>query len=810
MKKINLLISFFIFFSLISLLFFSVNTVNAYIIDVNTSFEDGTLSLPYSNSWLYTKQIISLPDVFYVDNSAPTSGIKDFRGSAPEGGYKNIGYFNYTYSDIQFIHLWECTFSGYFSPVHSWFYVYFSFRNSSGSEIINLRRDIGNGNIYAYKNYLGVYVTVKSGASAKFGFVFTNNDTVNYYDDSTVLIGSPSGISDKCNITSLLIYTYCGNPSPSNHYGFYLDENRIVISDTISGSGITPGVFPECPSSEIGNLVSTSDCISLPPWYQYVTMIYKVVSTFNITEYRVLLENIYYLSYYHTIELKINGYNIGYPTQTHSYGNTILLTWGNLSGVNINGEMVYMCFKFPRHLTHPYSPDPQIPYFYQTIQTFDKTDNDIDNDGFTTLSVHADTNYWNDFCNNHHYRDYGMSIYDGYSPISEDFDLDYSFCYSDRQEGTTHNYINDLFVDPTIVNVGETVNIGYTISGYGLGYTNYLEINKSGVIFENVKLESQGGNYVYRPLSLGLYNVSLVQNSIKIKTLTFLCVGILPDVYVLTDVAQTFSNRDFIIMYKYPYTEYIGEIRYTLSGVSDTITNVNKNSSGNFTYSLKDEGYYTITLNINNNGNYFQVAQCKIVINNIHGNYIELSDYVIVTPKSISVFGTHNFIGSSVFIYRNAESLKYVGDTIDFQMYDYIISSKYYNYTLIVKYGSRTILLDYKILFASSTTPNEDTEDTVDWFTSFINGLPFFVKIIIAITIVLMITLLPLIVTVLLSRTAHFDSVEIPSLVYIGFFIFGVIIDCLIGLFSWAILFVILLSMIIAFAVIYISNKKEA
>lgn len=818
-KKI--VISFFIFFLLFGLFPFN-NFVQAYIIDVTTSFEDGTISLPYSNSWLTTSAYTSSgygSILFCVDNSFPKTGTKDFIVKASEynkGITKKLGYFNYTYSNSQFMHFWEINIKCVETTGYS-IHTFFSFRNSTGNEILQLYVLWHSPNtVLYYRNYLGSYVTVNTTAVVypKIGFSFTADDTLNYFIDSKVISGSASNISNNCAITSLFIFQYSSQPNwhPELYDYLYLDDNRIVTSDTISGGGIVQGVFPECPGSEIGQLVSTSNYISLPPWYQYVTMIYKVVSTFNISEYRVLLENNYALSWYQTIELKINSYDLGYPTQTHSYGNTILLTWGNLSGVQIYGEMVYMCFKFPRHLTHPYNPDPQIPYFFQTIPTFDKTNNDIDGDGFIRLNVHADNNYWNNFCNNHYYRDYGMNIYDGYSPITEYFDLDYSFCYEYPQNILIHNYTNSLWVLPISVDIPNKVTIGYTLSPQGFLYSNYIKINKSGIEYYNETIGpvSQGGSFDYRVLSIGTYNISLYQNDINIKNVQFVATGLLNNLYswIYTDKATVQPGENFNIYYNYPYANFPGIVLYGKCGETQKeVTNINKNSTGSIAYSVTDEGLYTLTLNTDTGGSYYQLNSTTILITGIHTNNIELSDSIIVAPKTITVFGETNYVGSDVYITKNGLFFNSVACQTRFSFYNLMEDSGVFIYSLVVKHGNTIITLDSATITVSKTAT---AEETTDWFMSFINGLPFFVKIIIAIIIVLMITLLPLIVTVVLSQTAHFDSVSIPSLVYIGFFMFGVIIDCLIGLLSWAILFIVLLAMIIAFAVLYISNKKEA
>lgn len=89
-----------------------------------------------------------------------------------------------------------------------------------------------------------------------------------------------------------------------------------------------------------------------------------------------------------------------------------------------------------------------------------------------------------------------------------------------------------------------------------------------------------------------------------------------------------------------------------------------------------------------------------------------------------------------------------------------------------------------------------------------LSTLPVFYKIIIAVMIILCMTLSPLAIGIFISKAGM--NVNIPSLLYIGFFFFGIGISCEIGVLDWAVFFIILFGLIIAFAILWLHGKDTS
>ena len=693
-KKI--IISILIFFLLISIIPLN-NVVQAYIMDVTTGFEDGVISYQYSNSWLTTQNTSNQSMRFCVDNVVPYQGTKEFKVS-PNGirtynVERTIGWWNYTYSGVQFIHLWE-SYVSYTMGIGMYLYMYFN--NSQGQTVIKLVfATTGDFSFVDYDAHLNsVHVFDVVGAYKRFGFIMTANDSVNYYYDDGLVTDTPCHILDDCNITTVAFRVYGASATQTDK--FYFDAHNIVISDTISGGGITYPTMPSCSGSQIGQLISTSDSVIMPLGYTYLTYVYKIVSTFNISDFYTIMENVNPLASYQQTQLKINNYDLGYPNNIDNRGATLILSWENMSGIQIKGEMVYICFKYPFLMPQSYDR-----------HTFDKTISDIDYDGFTYLTVHADTDYWDNFCNFNNYRELSINRYGGKSPITEYYDLDYSFCYEYPQTIEIQQYQNDLWVIPLSVDVPEKVTIGYTLSNYGFLQNNFIRINKSGIDYynESIDISMQGGSFDYRVLEQGVYNVSLFQNHIKIKTVQFTANGVLDNTYpwIYTDLATVKAGQQFKIYYNYPFGNFQGAILYYKCSEGNTlISTIEKNATGLISYSITTEGLYMISLNVNPSTNsYSQLNSTTILVINPHTNKITLSDSVIQIPKTITIYGEHGYTGSLVYIYKNGLFFQYIGCQPLFSFYDYLIKSEKVTYSIVLDVNGVLKTLDSTSIMCS-------------------------------------------------------------------------------------------------------------
>jgi hypothetical protein len=87
-----------------------------------------------------------------------------------------------------------------------------------------------------------------------------------------------------------------------------------------------------------------------------------------------------------------------------------------------------------------------------------------------------------------------------------------------------------------------------------------------------------------------------------------------------------------------------------------------------------------------------------------------------------------------------------------------------------------------------------------------IQSLPLIVKIILSFVIIIVMTLLPMLVSVMLSKGNI--SIEIPSLIYVAFFFVGMIIDILLGLLEIYIFAIVLFGLILAMAITWQIQTK--
>jgi hypothetical protein len=97
----------------------------------------------------------------------------------------------------------------------------------------------------------------------------------------------------------------------------------------------------------------------------------------------------------------------------------------------------------------------------------------------------------------------------------------------------------------------------------------------------------------------------------------------------------------------------------------------------------------------------------------------------------------------------------------------------------------------------------EDAGTSETWY-----GLPYWLPYLLGVFLTLFVTFSPLIMASYIVRKTRVDKINIPALVYTGFFFFGMVISVMIGwLPSW-LPFVILFSMIVYFAIQWLYGQK--
>ena len=126
--------------------------------------------------------------------------------------------------------------------------------------------------------------------------------------------------------------------------------------------------------------------------------------------------------------------------------------------------------------------------------------------------------------------------------------------------------------------------------------------------------------------------------------------------------------------------------------------------------------------------------------------------------------------------------------------------STYYAYLCL---EGQPILDGGHVTFKVNLTGLDDTVLGDTWY-----GLPFWVPYLIGIFITLFITMSPLIIGTYISRNTRMTNVSIPSLLYVGFFFFGLVVSVLMNFLPGWLPFVILFGMITFFAVQWLYGKK--
>jgi hypothetical protein len=178
----------------------------------------------------------------------------------------------------------------------------------------------------------------------------------------------------------------------------------------------------------------------------------------------------------------------------------------------------------------------------------------------------------------------------------------------------------------------------------------------------------------------------------------------------------------------------------------------------------------------------------------------DLTDGVGVINVPFIVSGSFSMPIVKTMIFMNDEEV-YSFDTGDFNFeYEFSKEGTYTFYLKSYVNCFEWITLDKVSVQITGYSNIDEDEDTL--FPDLGNY-----NIIVAVIIIAVCTLLPLIVGIAMSRYTSISVLNIPALVYVAFFLIGVIVTIGIGyLPTWSIFFV-LFSMILAFAIVWFQRK---
>lgn len=196
-------------------------------------------------------------------------------------------------------------------------------------------------------------------------------------------------------------------------------------------------------------------------------------------------------------------------------------------------------------------------------------------------------------------------------------------------------------------------------------------------------------------------------------------------------------------------------------------------------------------------------------------------NWSIFTDKSTYNYQEHpilyyiipnNHVGN-IKIYNQNNNLVYESNNI---LGNGLLNSRFTSFNLVKDY-------DYDVYIYNATDNNEmnhtvftvvsgenDTTNTTGFDDSSWYGLPYWVPYLIGIFITLFITFSPLIIAVYITRKTKWKKIEIPPLLYVGFFFMGLITSVLMGFLPIWLPFVILFGMVVYFAVQWLYGSKSA
>jgi hypothetical protein len=812
MKHVNVLISFFIFFSLISLLFF-VSPVFASA-TYSYGFESSTLGqqvlIAQSGGWLNSYSYSLFGATFQVSNQNPKTGTKSFRFEG--SGTGTAGQFNFTYSPSAF--LTSFSYSVYHTYSSGNADIYEKYYDNSSNLIISFWKHFASPSTLTmyYYDYLHVAHVLGGGTGRhEISFTFTANDSVTYVYDSTVIVDTPYTILDtprinKCVFSDSAVAGYSkndfddlnmtyDNAFPTGGTGTYpygdvslFDSNCEEYSQTFTSATYTSGghtydgeVIEQLYDFDVNQVIHAVDLYVSTDQIGYVSG--------NVLEY----------------ELTINGVYVGSPTYIFLDNDLVsyVIRWYNIN-VNITNDKPL--FEFRCLATFVLLPRT---YRWYGVGV------SVGNPTFKT----GNSNYEN-------------GVFDGFAPIGMDGKR-IRMCYFSLPSSVPSPYTDNISATPKTQELFSSVTLYGSISA-----DSYITIWKSGVkIFNDgygttdvfVKQPTFAISFIGGTLGdIGSYTATIQRSGINRSSCTFNIVSSSNSDYQVYAQPNPFNGypERLNVSWKYKYDGVIkGAVVYSSLSYFDSAnfyimqTGITENGSvildhlasgfnifyiylvevfGNGSFNVKDT--YTLMVGAYTGG-----------ISEIHANpqnsALQLIDGEY--KSYISLYGKNGALGLPVYICINGYKHQDVTGISDFSYENIWIcyTPSIYNVSLMVLDASGTpritlATVTVTVLGYGSTIPGETPETP-----SLIDSIPFEFKILIGVILTVVFTLIPLIVSALLSKKTSIQIINIPGLVYVAFFLLGVITSTVLKLFDIWIIFFIMFALILVFAITWIQRK---
>jgi hypothetical protein len=494
--------------------------------------------------------------------------------------------------------------------------------------------------------------------------------------------------------------------------------------------------------------------------------------------------------------LYLNGIALGHPTYAIPSGSNYILRWINFA-VTLTDEKPLICIA-------SYSVTIKYGEAYRWVGLA------IGYEGY--IKTHDNFASATDTIFNGNSAPFGMSFCMYYisTPISSPYTTDFIYLYKNQSSFEQYNSI--------ALSIGLKQYIPNTYLKF------YEKVGVNWVLYQNDFMNSTKqlyGSFAFTDsfcaMDIGTFKACINRSGLTVASEQF---DIIPKLNAFENLGSLFtypnpslSGSTFKIIYLFNYT-YWGlpggiiiddDIDITNGYLQIAKNNIRLNGSIDILDTFNTRLLY-ITLFI-----YDNTTSQYIYPNYAHfiGSYgdarlwVQHDEYTILTGEnSVKVFvmWINPYTKANVKIY--VESAK-IGKQVWLQDNPSYGGMQFYTAFYTGTYTMSLVLNDNIILDSDTFTVKSESATEQDALTSFLNTY----GIIIGVVITVLFTLLPIIVTALLSRNTSISIINIPSLVYVGMFLLGVVISTVLTFFPIWVIFFVLFALILAFAIIWIQRK---
>lgn len=362
-----------------------------------------------------------------------------------------------------------------------------------------------------------------------------------------------------------------------------------------------------------------------------------------------------------------------------------------------------------------------------------------------------------------------------------------------------------------------------------LAVNNYVKItNESG----QVTIQGFGGNGCliddydfqtsYVPYEAGWYNFTLERNSV-VEDYVNVTISTLADktFIVWTEPNPSGINEQFKIKWVYDYAT-IGEsgilfLSYDFPFDEDKLkgvmaADITGNGSRSWSHPFEDILYFYLCRDNETHGYLIGDYEIHYVgafyINEIHVLYPEIAlvQEGDQPPRATqTIYGQHTFPNCNVVIRLNGDVAYEVGDMPVFEVSPVILQSGHWDVDLcLVEDGVYTVLDNTSFIVLEASETQEGVLTT--FIIGYIASLDIMTRLILACAIVLMFAFAPLFVVKKLELDKKFN-VTIPAWLFAFMAFVGCVINAVVGLWGWEIVFLILTGAGVIFAVLFYTGR---